>query len=55
MKEFWNIKTVYPMLKTSDLEIGGFMRRQLAVTVSKGTVELKPIEVVEALVIKNVK
>ena len=32
------------ILKTSALEYGGYMRRQLVVTGTKGTVQLKPIE-----------
>ena len=34
----------YSILKTSALEYGGYMRRQLVVTGTKGTVQLKPIE-----------
>ena len=34
----------YSLLKTCALEYGGYMRRQLVVTGTKGTVQLKPIE-----------
>lgn len=34
----------YSVLKTCALEYGGYMRRQLVVTGTKGTVQLKPIE-----------
>ena len=31
--------------KTTDNEIGGFMRRQLVVTGEKGTIEIRPLEI----------
>ena len=39
----------WSMVKTNACEIGGFQRRQLVITGSKGTIEIKPLEIKEGV------
>jgi len=39
----------WSLVKTNACEIGGFRRRQLVITGSKGTLELKPLEIKEGI------